>query len=369
MKILITGSNGFVGRNLSSTLKAYDHVVYEFNADDTTEVLESYCKTCDIVFHFAGVNRSKNVHDFSVTNDQFTKDLCTTLKNANNCVPIVFTSTIHVNREDSYGQTKLAAELHLKKYSSDCQVPVYIFRLSNLFGKWSKPNYNSVIATWCYNIARDIPVEVHNPSQVITFEYIDDVIKEFMKIIDFKMPMNGDSYYNIPVKHSVTLQTLLDLLKKFKSLRENSMLPDLSNPFNQKLYSTYLSYLPIDELNYDLKTHSDNRGSFTEIFKSSYDGQISVNISKPGITKGQHWHHSKNEKFLVVSGTGCIQVRDIFSESIVSYDVSGNKLEIIEIPPGLTHNIINKGNTDLITLIWVNEHFDKEEPDTYYLEV
>lgn len=369
MKILVTGSNGFVGKNLITSLTSKNYEVFSYDSDDTLEVLKTYCMKCDFVVHLAGVNRPKNTEEFYDGNATLLETLSSFLMNANNNCPVLLSSSIQTLRDNDYGKSKLEGENILINHGNKMNSKVLIYRFNNLFGKWSRPNYNSVIATWSYNISRDIPVHIDNKQTLLRLEYIDDVINEIIAAIEGHSNVTQSPYCEVPIHYDVTLNEIYNLLFSFKHERETLLIPNVENGFVKKLYATYLSYLPNTSFSYPLKMNVDDRGSFTEVLKSEDRGQVSINISKPGIVKGQHWHHTKHEKFLVVSGEGIIQLRNIFQEDIIEYNVSGELLEIVDIPPGYTHNIINNGPTDMVTIMWVNEVFDKENPDTYYLEV
>lgn len=298
----------------------------------------------------------------------FTLELLETLKKYNNTCPVMLSSSIQAELDNPYGRSKKAGEDIVFRYGRETGAKVLVYRFPNVFGKWCRPNYNSVIATFCYNIARDLPIQVHDPNVKLNLVYIDDVINELIRSLEGNETKKGD-FCEVPIVYQITLGEIVDLLYNFKNSRSELTVPDLSNSFVKKLYSTYLSYLPINDLSYELKMNIDHRGSFTEFIRTVDRGQISINVFKPGVTKGNHWHHSKVEKFLVVSGKGVIRFRDLNSDEIIEYYVSGDKLEVIDVPPGYTHNIENLGDTDMITVIWVNEPFDPEKPDTYYLEV
>ena len=369
MKILVTGAKGFVGKNLISELrnKGYNDI-YECNKETTEEELKNYTKDCEFVYHLAGVNRPEKVEEFMEGNFGFTETLLNNLKNNNNKSPILITSSIQAKLDNDYGKSKKAGEDLIFKYGKDLNITTYVYRLPNLFGKWCRPNYNSVIATFCNNIANDLEITINDESKELTLAYIDDVVTEFINCLENK-PNKLDNFCSIPITHTKTLGEIANLIKSFKESRTNLLIPNMKDEFSKKLYSTYLSYLKKDDFSYQVKMNVDDRGSFTELFKSVDRGQVSVNIAKPGITKGQHWHHTKNEKFVVVSGKGLIQFRKIDSEEIIEYYVSGDKIEVVDIPVGYTHNIINVGDTDLITVMWCNELFNKDKPDTYYMEV
>lgn len=369
MKILVTGAKGFVGKNLIAELKnsGYEEI-YEYDKDTPKEKLNEFTKDCEFIFHLAGVNRPEDPKDFMKSNYGFTLELLEKLKENHNKSPILLTSSIQAELDNPYGKSKKAGENLLFEYAKENNTKVFIYRLPNLFGKWSKPNYNSVVATFCHNITRDLEIKVNDPEVELTLCYIDDVLKEFKNALEGKPSKNGD-YCFVPTTHKIKLGELAETIKSFKNSRTNLKIPNMGNPLVKKLYSTYLSFLPENDFSYELKMNVDNRGSFTEILKTEERGQVSVNISKPGITKGNHWHHTKTEKFLVVSGKGVIRFRKIDEEKVIEYFVSEDKLQVIDIPPGYTHNIENLGDKDMVTIMWANELFDPENPDTYYLEV
>ena len=298
----------------------------------------------------------------------FTSALLNALKKYKNNCPVMISSSIQAELDNPYGKSKKAGEELLFEYSKETGAKVLIYRFPNVFGKWCRPNYNSAVATFCHNIAHDLPIAVNDPSVVMKLVYINDVVNELISALECKENRCGD-YCEVPIVHTITLGEIVELIYSFKKSREERSVPDMSNAFTKKLYSTYLSYLPEDQFSYELKMNVDNRGSFTEFIKTPDRGQVSVNISKPGITKGNHWHHTKNEKFLVVSGKGVIRFRKIDSDEVLEYCVSGDKMEVVDIPTGYTHNIENLGDTDMVTIMWANEPFDPEKPDTYYLEV
>lgn len=369
MKILVTGSQGFVGKNLIAELRnrGYNNI-FEYTRDTDESLLEEYTKECEFVYHLAGVNRPKDEKEFMEGNFGFTFELLEFLKKHNNKAPVLITSSIQVERDNPYGKSKKAGEDLLFNYNRETGVKVLVYRLANLFGKWSRPNYNSVLSTFCHNIARDMEIQVNDPEVELSLSYIDDVVKEFINAMEGN-PTQNKEFCIVPVVHNVKLGKLAELIKSFRDSRQDLFIPDMEDPFIKKLYSTYLSYLPEDKFSYDLKMNVDNRGSFTEFLKSPERGQVSINVSKPGITKGNHWHHTKNEKFLVVSGQGIIRFRKIGSDKIIEYSVSGDKLEVVDIPTGYTHSILNIGEFDMVTVMWVNECFDSDNLDTYFLEV
>lgn len=379
MKILITGAKGFVGRNLAETLKSIKdgkdkarniqvEDVFLFDIDNSQQELEAYTKQCDFIVNLAGINRPKNPDEFYEGNKGFIETLCSYLvKNKNKC-PIIASSSIQVGKDNDYAKSKKEGEDYLYNFSQQHGNPIFIYRFANLFGKWCKPNYNSVTATWCYNIANGMDIQINDPNVVLPLCYIDDVVNEIIECLKGNPNYNGE-YYEVSPIHEVSLGQLAETLKKIRKSRNDLSIVNQSDEFTKKLYATYLSYLPEDKFSYPLKMNFDNRGSFTEFIRTHEHGQISVNISKPGITKGNHWHHTKNEKFLVVSGIGMIRFRKIGESHIIEYKVSGEKLEVIDIPTGYTHNIENIGDTDMVTIMWANETFNPEKPDTYFEEV
>jgi UDP-2-acetamido-2,6-beta-L-arabino-hexul-4-ose reductase len=369
MKILVTGSKGFIGKNLVAELRNRNYTeIYEYGRGTDSDLLNEYCKAADFVFHLAGVNRPKDQSEFMDGNYGFTSTLLEILKKYKNNCPVMISSSIQAELENPYGISKKAGEDLLFQYSNQTGAKALVYRFPNVFGKWCKPNYNSVVATFCHNITKELPINVSDPNVKMNLVYIDDVVEELINAL------NGnentiDDFCEVPVVHTISLGEIVDLIYSFKESREERSVPDMSNSFTKKLYSTYLSYLPEDQFSYDLQMNLDDRGSFTEFIKTPERGQVSVNISKPGITKGNHWHHTKNEKFLVVSGHGVIRFRKVDSNEVIEYYVSGEKMEVVDIPTGYTHNIENLGDTDMVTIMWANELFDPEKPDTYYLEV
>ncbi|MGU8826016.1 polysaccharide biosynthesis C-terminal domain-containing protein [Clostridium perfringens] len=369
MKVLVTGAKGFIGKNLVSTLDREDkYEIICIDRENSKEELEKGVLNSDFIVHLAGINRPKNEEEFFEGNTGLTEEIIEILKKNNKNTSILITSSIQADLDNAYGQSKKGAEEALIKYMADTKGNVFIFRLPNVFGKWCRPNYNSAIATFCHNIARGEEVWISDPTKEMTLVYIDDVVRNIKDVIDNeKTYIPG--YQNVDIEHKATLGEIVDLINSFKESRKSLMIPNMENELTKKLYSTYLSYLPEKDFSYPLKMNVDNRGSFTEFIKSKDRGQVSVNISKPGITKGNHWHDTKNEKFLVVSGEGVIRFRKVDSEEIIEYKVSGEKLEVVDIPVGYTHSIINTGERDMVTIMWVNEIFNPEKPDTIYLEV
>ena len=369
MKILVTGAKGFIGKNLIAELRNRKYTeIFEYDRDTDSSLLDEYCKEADFVFHLAGVNRPKEQSEFMEGNFGFTSDLLDSLKKNNNNCSVMISSSIQAELNNPYGESKKAGEDLLFDYGVETGAKVLVYRFPNVFGKWCSPNYNSAVATFCYNIANDLPIQVNDPSVVMNLVYIDDVVNELINAIESKENKVGE-FCEVSLVHTISLGEIVDLIYSFKKSREDRSIPNVADAFTKKLYSTYLSYLPENQFSYDLKMNVDQRGSFTEFIKTPDRGQVSVNISKPGIIKGNHWHHTKNEKFLVVSGKGVIRFRKIDSEEVIEYFVSGDKMEVVDIPTGYTHNIENLGDTDMVTIMWANEQFDSENPDTYYLEV
>ena len=369
MKILVTGAKGFVGKNLIAELNNRGYIdIYKFDIDTDKSLLDEYAKSCEFVFHLAGINRPSDEIEFMKGNFGFTSELLELLKKYNNKAPILITSSIQAGRDNPYGKSKKAGEELLFAYSKETGAKALVYRLPNLYGKWSKPNYNTVVATYCYNIARGLDIQISNPDAELTLCYIDDVMDEFIGALEGN-PTKMDDYCCVSITHQIKLWDLANRIRSFKESRKDLSIPNMEDDLTKKLYSTYLSFLPENEFCYDLSMNCDNRGSFTEFIKTSERGQVSVNVSKSGITKGNHWHHTKNEKFLVVSGTGLIRFRKIDSDVILEYKVSGEKFQVVDIPTGYTHSIVNLGEGDLVTMMWANEVFNSEKPDTHFLEV
>ncbi|MCO8298520.1 NAD-dependent epimerase/dehydratase family protein [Tetragenococcus halophilus] len=369
MNILVTGARGFVGKNLIVELKnqGFENIL-EFNSDTPIALLDEYCKQADFVFHLAGVNRPKNTEEFMKGNFEFTATLLNKLKENHNTCPIMISSSTQAELDNSYGKSKKAEEDLVFSYQKETDATVYVYRFTNLYGKWSKPNYNTVVATFCYKIARGEDVTVDDPSAKITLCYIDDVVRDLINCLyDKSSVRNG--FCVVPQQDEITIGELEKTIRSFKESRKDLSIANLDKRLEKNLYSTYLSFLPEDDFSYPLKMNVDERGSFTEFIRTPDRGQVSVNVSKPGITKGNHWHHTKNEKFLVISGEGVIRFRKVDSDKVIEYFVSGEKLEVVDIPVGYTHNIENVGDTDMVTIMWANEPFDPGNPDTYYVEV
>ncbi len=368
MKVLVTGAKGFIGRNLVEKLKEHgNYEVIEIDKDNSKEELRWGVLNSEFIFHLAGVNRPKTEEEFFKGNSSLTGEIIELLIENRKTTPVLITSSIQAELDNPYGRSKKLAEDELFRYKNKTGAKVYVYRLPNVFGKWCRPNYNSAVATFCNNIATGEEVWVSDSSKEITLVYIDDVVKAFVQSMKSNCEVNGYSF--VDIEYKVTLGEIVKLINSFKESRGNLLIPNMKDEFIKKLYSTYLSYLPEDNFSYTLKMNADNRGSFTEFLKSSDRGQVSVNISKPGITKGNHWHHTKNEKFLVVSGIGIIKFRKIGEEKVTEYRVSGKILQVVDIPVGYTHSIVNTGETDMVTIMWVNEIFNSEVPDTIFLEV
>ena len=399
MNILVTGSNGFVGRNLVENLRNIRdgknntrpqlsiNQVFEYDIGSTEDELNEYCRCADFVFNFAGVNRPKNPRDFMKGNFGFANTLINTLKKHNNKAPIMLSSSIQATLsgrfgDSEYGRSKLAGEELFFDYSKETGARVLVYRFPNIVGKWIKPNYNSAVGTFCNNIANDLPITVNDPSVELELLFVDDLVDEMLDAIEGKehrcefkgvenIPKKDGKYCYSPVTHRATLGYIAECLKKFNEQPKTLLIPEIPNgSFEKKLYSMFLSYLPENKTKFPLKMNEDARGSFTELLKTEYCGQFSVNISKPGITKGQHWHNSKWELFIVVSGHALIQERKIGTEEVIEFEVSGEKIEAVHMLPGYTHNIINLSDSeDLVTVMWANELFDANKPDTFTEEV
>ena len=386
MRILITGANGFVGKNLTETLKnirdGKDRTqtelqvdeIYLYDIDSTAEELDNYCKRADFVFNLAGVNRPQNPEEFMQGNFGFASTLLDTLKKHKNTCPVMLSSSIQATLEgrydNDYGKSKKAGEELFFSYAKETGANVFIYRFPNLFGKWCKPNYNSVIATWCYNVANNLEITINDPSAQLELLYIDDLIDQMLLCLKGNPTKSGD-FCVCPITHKVTLGEIADLLSCFSAQPKSLVMSEIPfGSFAKKLYSTYLSYLPREKVKFPLKMNVNNFGSFTELLKTTNCGQFSVNVSKPGVTKGQHWHHTKWEFFIVVSGEGLIEQRKIGTDEVLRFTVSGKNIEAVHMLPGYTHNIINLSETqDLITLMWANELFDPAKPDTFFEEV
>ena len=395
MKILVTGAKGFVGKNLCCALynlkdgkdrtRPDVHIdeVYEYDLDTPEEKLDEYCEKADFVFHLAGVNRPKDNAEFMQGNFGFSSVLLDTLKRHKNTCPVVLSSSVQATLigrygQSDYGKSKLAGEELFFSYAEETGTHVFVYRFPNLFGKWCRPNYNSAVATFCSNMANDLPITVNDRNTALELVYIDDLVTEMLDVLEGKehrcdydglnpVPSESGKYCYVPVSHKETLGHIADLLERFRNQPKTLMMPEIpQGSFEKKLYSTYLSYLPKEKVSFPLKMNTDARGSFTELIRTEKCGQVSVNISKPGITKGEHWHNTKWEFFIVVSGHGLIRERKIGTDEILDFEVGGEKIEAVHMLPGYTHNIVNLSDTEpLVTVMWANEAFDADHPDTF----
>ena len=398
MNILITGAKGFAGKNLAHNLRNIKegknrisgiviNELYEYDIDSDPALLDDFCARADFVFNLAGVNRPREQSEFMTGNFGFASTLLDTLKKHGNTCPVMLASSIQATLigrygESDYGKSKLAGEELFFKYSRETCARVLVYRFPNLFGKWCRPNYNSAVATFCHNVAHDLPIQVNDREIRLELLYIDDLLEEMLDALDGKahrcnydsltpVPDECGRYCYVPVSHQVTLGQIADLLETFKAQPRTLMMPEIpGGSFAKKLYSTYLSYLPEEAVSFPLKMNTDDRGSFTELLRTANCGQVSVNISSPGITKGQHWHNSKWEFFIVVAGHGLIRERKIGTDEVIQFEVSGDKIQAVHMLPGYTHNIINLSETEnLVTMMWANEPFDPQRPDTFFEEV
>ena len=379
MNILVTGAKGFVGKNLCEALKnirdGKDKTrpelkideVYEYDIDSVYEQLQDWCQKADFVFNLAGVNRPKDQSEFMKGNFGFASTLLDTLKKCGNNCPVMLSSSIQATLDNPYGESKRAGEELFFNYSKETGAKVLVYRFPNVFGKWCRPNYNSAVATFCNNIANDLPIQVNDPSVLMHLVYIDDVVNELIDALEGKEHHSGN-YCEVPTVHEIKLGEIVDLIRSFAEQPKTLMIPEIpENSFAKKLYSTYLSYLPKEKVAFPLKMNVDDRGSFTELIHTLNCGQVSINISKPGITKGQHWHNTKWEFFIVVAGHGLIQERKIGTDEVIEFEVSGDNIQCIHMLPGYTHNIINLSETEnLVTVMYCNEIFNPNKPDTYY---
>ncbi len=399
MNILVTGAKGFVGKNLCAALHNLKDgkdktrpaltidAVYEYDIDSNPADLDGYCKQADFVFNLAGVNRPQNQEEFMQGNFGFASTLLDALKRHGNTCPVMLSSSVQATLigrygEGEYGKSKKAGEELFFRYESEGGGQVCVYRFPNLFGKWCRPNYNSAVATFCNNIANDLPITVSDRAVELELLYIDDLVEEMLDLLEGKghrchyegltsVADDEGRYYFVPTTHRASLGEIVDLLHTFREQSQTLVIPEIpQGSFAKKLYSTYLSYLPKEAVAFDLKTNEDERGSFTELLKTVNCGQVSINISKPGITKGQHWHHTKWEFFIVVAGHGLIQQRKIGTDEVLNFEVGGEKIQAVHMLPGYTHNIINLSNTEnLVTVMWANEQFNPEKPDTFFEKV
>ncbi len=368
MNLMVTGANGFIGRNLSQTLAQRQDTIVLVDVDTPDEVLHSAALQADFVFHLAGVNRPLEESEYMAGNVGFTERLLALLETGKK-PPVLLSSSTQAVMDNPYGISKRAAEEAVLAYAKRSGASVYRYRLPNAFGKWSRPNYNSAVATFCHHIARGMPITVDDPARKITLVYIDDIISEFLRALEGEPTWGADGFCRVAPQYDTTLGDIVALLYRFRDSRSTLMIPDQADGFTRKLFATYQSFLPDDGFAYQPLSHQDERGSFTELLRMGSFGQVSVNIAKPSICKGDHWHHSKHEKFIVVSGEGLIRLRSPFSSQIHHYPVNGAHLTVVDIPPGYTHNIENTGEIDLVTIMWASEAFDPQRPDTYRLPV
>ena len=360
-KVLITGAQGFIGKNLQAHLCERDDVqVITFDRDASEAMLKDALLQCDFIFHLAGINRPKSEEEFELGNTNFTKRLCALIEAQGKCVPILYTSSIQVEADNSYGKSKLAAEEALNNYAIQCDIDVHNFRLPNVFGKWAKPNYNSAVATFCYNTVHDLPIEIHNADAVIRLVYIDDVVAQFIRVMDGE----SDSCVIDPEYH-ISVGSLAEKLQKFKQSRDNITTEPVGTGLDRALHATYLSYLQPKQFAYKLIKHEDPRGVFVEMLRTHDSGQFSYFTAHPGVTRGGHYHHSKTEKFLVVKGKARFKFKHIVTGEFYTLDTNDKVPQVVETVPGWTHDITNVGNDEMIVLLWANERFNSEKPDTY----
>jgi len=369
-QVLVTGSKGFIGRNLLEAMKVLDGLsVTEFDLGQSRDELKEMLACADVIFHLAGVNRPREEREFKTGNVDLITDMCEMLRMLNRKPKIVLSSSTQVDRDNAYGKSKLAGEETLAGFSREMNSPAVIFRLSNVFGKWCRPNYNSAVATFCYNIARDLPIEISDPANVVQLVYIDDVVNAFLKELDITTSGDLLRYELITPTYSLTLGVIVEAIKSFRKSRETLFLPNLGDQFTTKLYATYLSYLPSDDFGYNLSPKYDNRGSLAELLKSPFFGQLFVSRTRPGITRGNHFHHTKVEKFFVLQGSANIRFRALESNNVIEYRVNGDDYIVMDIPPGYTHSIQNVGEDELVVLFWASEVFDPGKSDTTPLQV
>jgi len=369
MQVLVTGSNGFMAKNLLERLSRIEDVnVDTFDKNDTIDTLVSKVGQSDFIFHLAGVNRPENTEEFYEGNSNLTQRLVEAVEQSGKKTPILMSSSTQVERDNAYGKSKLGGESALEGYVKESGSTVYIYRLPNVFGKWSRPNYNTVIATWCHNMTRDLPIQINDESVELDLVYIDDVVEHFVRHLD-ENAKEGVVYAEVSPVYRKSLGEIHDLLLAFKESRESLVVPRVGRGFERALYATYLSFLPSDKFSYLLKGHEDDRGTFYEFVKTLDSGQFSISTTAPSITRGNHYHNTKNEKFLVIKGEASIKLRQIHGDEIIEYKVSDKKMEVVEMIPGYTHDITNTGDSEMVLLLWSNEAFDRANPDTYFLKV
>lgn len=367
MKVLVTGANGFIGKNLQLHLsERKDAEVFCFIRDQKPEQLNDLIRQVDFVFHLAGINRPQNQHDFVTGNQELTQNLCNAIAKSGRNIPIVYTSSIQASNNQPYGLSKRAAEDALFDLKKKNGVDVFVFRLPNVFGKWSKPNYNSVVATFCYHIARDMPIQVNDPNAVLTLVYVDDVVKRFIDLMDGALPQpDSEGFESIAPVYSTTVGELADFIRSFRNSRTTLLTERVGTGLLRSLYSTYVSFLPPESFAYSLPKHGDPRGVFVEMLKTPDCGQFSYFTAHPGVTRGGHYHHSKTEKFLVIKGEALFKFRHMYTGEYCELSVSGEKPEVVETVPGWTHDITNVGNEEMVVMLWANEVFDRQRPDTF----
>ncbi len=369
MQVFVTGSNGFIAKNLLERLSRMEDVeVSTFSRSDALEALEEKIQKADFIFHLAGVNRPENTKEFYEGNRDLTEQIVSIATKSAKRIPILMSSSIQVERDNDYGKSKLGGETVLETYAKESASSVYIYRLPNVFGKWSRPNYNTVIATWCHNITRDLPIQINDDSVKLDLVYIDDVVEHFVRHLD-ENTKKGAVYTDVSPIYRKSLGDIYDLLITFKESRESLTIPRVGRGFERALYATYLSFLPTDKFSYELHGYEDERGTFYEFVKTLDSGQFSISTTAPGITRGNHYHNTKNEKFLVIKGEASIKHRQIHGDDVIEYNVSDKNMEVVEMIPGYTHDITNIGESEMVLLLWANEIFDRENPDTYFLKV
>jgi len=370
MNVLVTGSEGFIAKNIIEKLGRIDNLsIITLSKSDSLTSLEDKMNDIDFVFHLAGINRTDDTNEFYRGNRDLTDELVKAIVKSKKRIPILLSSSIQALENNDYGKSKLQSEEVLEKYSRETKSPVYIYRLPNVFGKWSRPNYNTVIATWCYKIARDLPLQISSEDKLLNLVYIDDVVHEFAKHLGNAPFTKLINYCDVSPLYTKTLGEIKQLLINFKNSRNTLLVSNVGSGFERALYATYLSFLPKERFSYELNGHADSRGSFFEFVKTLDSGQFSISTSAPGVTRGNHYHNTKNEKFLVVKGSATIKLRQIHGDTVLSFDVSGDKFEVVHMIPGYTHSITNTGQDEMTLLIWANEIYDKDAGDTYFLNV
>jgi len=366
MNVLVTGADGFIGRNLVLHLSEIKSInIFTFTRNNKLEDLFDIVKSIDFIFHLAGINRPKNPTEFTHGNEDLTKSLCDAIKYSGKKIPLLYTSSIQAELDNPYGRSKKAAENTILSFRSEHFSPIFIFRLPNVFGKWARPNYNSVVATFCYNISQDLPVEINDPSALINLVYIDDIIEKFLAILNSSFDENKSGFFDVHPQYSITVAELSRKIQSFSSSRDSLIIENVGNGFVRALYSTYISYLKPEQFKYSLTKHGDSRGVFVEILKTQNSGQFSYFTAHPGVTRGGHYHHSKTEKFLVVKGTARFRFRHMLSDEVYELSINAENPEIVETITGWAHDITNIGNEEMIVILWANEIFDKTKPDTY----